>query len=77
MITLNEVQPSQRYEVIDIDQSVGVSDRLQELGFVPGAEVTIVARLAFGGPLAVDLRGARFALRRRDAQSVWVRSLPA
>lgn len=75
VITLNTVQSNNRYEVVTVDESIGLSDRLQSLGFVPGAEVEIVAKVAFGGPLAVDLRGARFALRRRDAQSVWVRAV--
>jgi ferrous iron transport protein A len=44
--------------------------RLQELGFTPGATVRMVARAAFGGALAVQLRGSTIALRRTDAACV-------
>ena len=42
------------------------SQRLRELGFVPGTEVTIVRRGFFGDPLEIELRGYRICLRRAD-----------
>lgn len=44
--------------------------RLQELGFTPGATVCMVARAAFGGALACQVRGSTIALRRADAGCV-------
>jgi len=44
--------------------------RLQEMGFTPGAEVRLVAKAAFGGPMAFALRGTTIALRRSDADCV-------
>ena len=44
--------------------------RLQEMGFTPGVEVRLVARAAFGGPLAFALRGTTVALRRSDADCI-------
>ena len=44
--------------------------RLLEMGFTPGAEVRLVARAAFGGPLAFALRGTTVALRRSDADCI-------
>ena len=46
--------------------------RLQEIGFVPGSEVRLVAKAAFGGPLAFQLRGSTIALRRSDAACILV-----
>jgi len=46
--------------------------RLQEIGFTPGSEVRLVARAAFGGPLAFQLRGSMVALRRSDAACILV-----
>lgn len=40
---------------------------LEELGFLPGEPVTVIARASWGGPLAVRVRGAVFALRREEA----------
>lgn len=44
--------------------------RLQELGFTPGATVRLIARGAFGGALACQIRGSMIALRRADASCV-------
>ena len=44
--------------------------RLQELGFVPGSEVRLVAAAAFGGAMAFQVRGSMVALRRSDAENI-------
>jgi ferrous iron transport protein A len=49
-----------------------VAARLAELGFLPGERVRIVARAAFGGPLAVRVGTGTFALRREEAACVRV-----
>jgi ferrous iron transport protein A len=66
--------------VIDDGQSLGdeqastIARRLLELGFVPGAEFEVVARMWPGDePLAVRVGGSMFALRRREAQAIRVR----
>lgn len=46
--------------------------RLAELGFLPGEPVRVIARAAFGGPLAVRIGSATFALRREEARAVRV-----
>jgi ferrous iron transport protein A len=51
------------------------SGGLSELGFVPGARVRIVAKAAFGGPLAVRVGSDTFALRRIEANTIQVRRM--
>ncbi|MGE4170139.1 MAG: ferrous iron transport protein A [Candidatus Margulisiibacteriota bacterium] len=46
--------------------------RLYELGFVPGSQVTLTNRIAFGGPMAFQIRGTKVALRREDAACIYV-----
>ena len=46
--------------------------RLAELGFMEGERVEVIARAAFGGPLAVRVGTATFALRRAEAAAVRV-----
>jgi len=48
--------------------------RLAELGFIEGERVEVIARAAFGGPLAVRIGTATFALRRAEAAVVRVRA---
>lgn len=69
--------------VIEDGQSLGdeqastIARRLLELGFVPGAELEVVARMWPGDdPLAVRVGGSMFALRRREAQAIRVRRGP-
>ena len=47
--------------------------RLAELGFLAGEAVEVVAKAAFGGPLAVRVGSATFALRRSEAAAIRVR----
>ncbi len=54
----------------DIDAELGL--RLTELGFLPGESVQVVARAAFGGPLAVRIGTATFALRTSEAAGIRV-----
>jgi ferrous iron transport protein A len=55
-------------------QASTIARRLLELGFVPGAELEVVATIWPGDdPLAVRVGGSMFALRKREAQSVRVR----
>ncbi len=46
--------------------------RLAEIGFLPGETVRVIARAAFGGPLAVRVGSSTFALRRVEAAAVSV-----
>ena len=51
-----------------------IARRLSALGFWPGEPIRVCARGVFGGePLAVQVGGTRFALRRDEARRIWVR----
>lgn len=50
-----------------------IARRLRELGFVPGAALTVLARMWPGNePIAVRVAGATFALRRFEADKIQV-----
>ena len=50
-----------------------VAQRLEELGFVPGETIRVVARGPFGRePIAVQVGFTRFALRRAEAERVMI-----
>lgn len=52
-----------------------IAARLDELGFVPGEAVQIIAIGPMGGdPIAVRLGASRFALRRGEAARILLRS---
>lgn len=55
-----------------------IARRLQNLGFVAGEPVRIVARAPFGGdPLLVTIGFTRFALRRSEASRIDVTRIEA
>jgi len=53
-----------------------IAQRLEELGFVPGERVRVIAHGPLGGePIAVQLGFTRFALRRAEAERVLLNAL--
>ncbi|MBL8772522.1 MAG: ferrous iron transport protein A [Phenylobacterium sp.] len=82
-VSLSTVQPGDRGVIVEVraDQSGGhgvdeseLERRLLEFGFVEGARVELLHQgLIKGDPIAVRVDDMRVALRRRDAQHVWVR----
>ncbi|WP_327352694.1 FeoA family protein [Streptomyces sp. NBC_01304] len=65
MPSLLDCPPGTTVRMAGIEQSSGAR-RLLEFGFVPGAEVTVIARGATGG-LLVGIGDARVALDSRTA----------
>lgn len=65
-----------RIEAIDAHDSFGgndqqVSQRLKELGFLPGATLRVIGFGLFGhDPIAVHINGTKFALRRAEARKI-------
>lgn len=80
---LSTARPGQKGVIVDVraethpgDHGVDVHElqrRLLEFGFVEGAEIEILHEGAIRhDPIAVRLDDMRIALRRRDAEDVWV-----
>lgn len=59
-------------------QASTIARRLLELGFVPGVQVEVIARMwPTYDPIAVRVGGSSFALRRQEANAIRVRRLVA
>lgn len=55
------------------ERSADVVQRLKELGFLPGARLRVVGFGLFGhDPIAVQINGTKFALRRLEASRIFV-----
>ncbi|HEY6529032.1 MAG TPA: FeoA family protein [Cellvibrionaceae bacterium] len=55
------------------DQDLAVTARMKSLGFVPGAQLKVIGYGLFGrDPLAIQVNGTKFALRRAEAQKLLV-----
>jgi ferrous iron transport protein A len=81
---LSEARPGDAGVIFEVraeshpgDHGVGVEElqrRLLEFGFVEGAEIEVLHEGAIRhDPIAVRVDDMRVALRRRDAEDIWVR----
>ncbi|MFN3523548.1 MAG: ferrous iron transport protein A [Phenylobacterium sp.] len=83
LVRLSEASPGDSGVIVEVraeshpaDHGVDVHElqrRLLEFGFVEGARVTLIHEGAIRrDPIAVRLDDMRVALRRRDAEDVWL-----
>jgi ferrous iron transport protein A len=83
LMRLSQARPGDSGVIVDVraeshpgDHGVGVVElqrRLLEFGFVEGAHVEVLHEGAIRrDPIAVRLDDMRVALRRRDAEDIWV-----
>jgi len=83
LVRLSRARPGDRGVIAEVraethpgDHGLGVEElqrRLLEFGFVEGAAIEVLHEGAFRrDPIAVRLDDMRIALRRRDAEDVWI-----
>jgi ferrous iron transport protein A len=73
-LTLERAQLGERHLVADVSPPAGAPEWarwLEEIGFIPGEQVVLMAQGALGGdPLVVRVGQSTFALRRAEAACV-------
>ena len=69
---LKDLHLGQTGIIRSVNASGMVRNRLLDLGFLPGTEVTAVRRAPMGDPTAFRIRGAMLALRAQDSSLVTV-----
>lgn len=68
MMTLEQLQPGNRYRVDVIDADDPVVQRLMVLGLVEGAEIELASSAIGGDPIEFRLFGTSLSLRREHAR---------
>ena len=76
---LSELAEGQAGEVVELDADCrGFSRRrLLDLGLTPRARVSVELNNTFGDPRGYRVRGTMIALRRRQADQIWIRPMEA
>ncbi len=69
-MTLSELEPGNSGRVVGWDD--GLSDRLLEMGVLPGALVEAVRLAPLGDPVAYRLKNSQLAICREDASRIKV-----
>jgi Fe2+ transport system protein FeoA len=59
--------------IVDITAAPAVRERLLELGISPGRSLRVLRKLPYRGPVIVQAGSLFLALRRDEAEQVWVR----
>ncbi len=58
--------------ITGIDHSHPSARRIIEVGFTPGQQIELINKTAFSDPLAFSLRGTIIAIRRNEAESIYI-----
>ncbi len=59
--------------IIDQVLESDVTLKLFEFGFLPGAEMTVVNKAPFNGPIYVSIDGSLISLRKAEAETVIIK----
>jgi len=71
-MTLCSANIGQSVSVVGLTATGHIRRRLLDLGFVNGAQVSVIRRSPLGDPTAYRVRGATIALRAADAGHVLI-----
>ena len=70
-VPLSELEVGQTGTITRIENTGVVSERLADLGFLPGTTVSLTRRAPAGDPLCFDIRGSQMCIRRKEACRIW------
>jgi len=71
-MNITQMKRGQHAIIKELRGASAIALRLQELGLVPGTEITLQCAAPLGNPLLLRLRGYSLALRREEAQQLEV-----
>ena len=72
--TIAEIDINKKVIISKVCSTADQKEDLENLGFVPGTHAEVIAKTPFSGPLAIEIRGTRIALRKKDATCILVQS---
>jgi ferrous iron transport protein A len=72
-LTLDMGEIGRRYNVVGINAGRGLTEKIMEMGIVPGTEIKIISR--FGGHVIVMVRGSVIALSRGISRKILISPL--
>jgi len=75
LVPMGELSVGSRAQVVELTGSGKLQRRMLSMGFVPGAEVTVVRQAPLGDPFQYRVKKANIALRRKEANALLVREL--
>ncbi|MBE9571519.1 MAG: DtxR family transcriptional regulator [Proteobacteria bacterium] len=74
-VQLGELPVGSRARIVEIEGSGKHQRRMLDMGFVPGAEVTVIRKAPLNDPTEYHVKDTAVALRQKDANSILVEEL--
>lgn len=74
-VQMDELPVGSRVRVVEIEGRGKHQRRMLDMGFVPGAEVTVMRKAPLGDPIEYRVKDTAVALRQKDACSILVEEL--
>ena len=74
-VPLGTLAVGSRAQIVELVGSGKLQRRMLSMGFVPGAEVTVIRQAPLGDPLQYRVKKANIALRRDEANTLLVKEL--
>ncbi len=75
-LTLRELQPGQRGQIVEVEGSDTIAARLLEMGLLPGEVIEMVGKAPMGDPAEFSVYGYRISLRNGESSRVVIDRLP-
>lgn len=72
VITLDALPAGRSARVISVNGTGRVTQRLMEMGVIPGIGVKVIKTGPFGDPIEIRLRGYSLAMRKNEAEAIEV-----
>ncbi len=74
---LSDLKPGEKAKVLDISRTCrrGERRRFMDLGILPGTVIEVEVSSPSGDPMAYRIRGAVIALRREQAEAIYISRL--
>lgn len=72
VVLLADLPEGQTGVIKGVDTKSVTSQRLLDLGFVPGTPVTAIKRAPMGDPTTFEIRGYQLGLRRSESEAIEV-----
>lgn len=72
-MTLCNLKPGSTGLIDELKCDTKLAKRLLALGFVEGTEIIVKKKAPLGDPIIINLRGTDLAIRKKDAQLIYVK----
>ena len=73
-MSICDLRPGEKALIEGISGDEKLTKRLLALGCIEGTEVSLKVTAPFGDPLVINLRGFDLAIRKKDAENIFIKS---